>query len=79
MVEITDLVKFKIKMKRGLGIGAKLTLIFEEVFAEKMYPYPRSIGIYDLQYLWFEDRLHIQSPYVTKLESVRVLLPNEDV
>jgi oligosaccharyltransferase complex subunit alpha (ribophorin I) len=70
---------YKIKMPRGVKPEAKAVLEIHEVLSQKMPPFPKKIGIFDEQYLKYEDCLHMFSPYPTGRSTTRVKFPNKEI
>ncbi|CAG9311489.1 unnamed protein product [Blepharisma stoltei] len=69
----------KITIPRGIASKAETDLIVEEILAQKLEPYPSKIGIFDPQLLWFEDNIHLLSPYKTKSSRTRVSFPTQNI
>lgn len=69
----------KITIPRGIGSKSEADVVVEEILAQKLEPYPATIGIFDPQLLWFEDNIHLLSPYNTISARTKILFPNENI
>ena len=77
---ISDWAVFKIKIAKGVEYEASQELVIEEVVNGKLRAFQEKIDIFvrfmqDSQLLWFEDNIHMGSPYVTNKAVTRVQFP----
>ncbi|XP_065881663.1 dolichyl-diphosphooligosaccharide--protein glycosyltransferase subunit 1A [Euphorbia lathyris] len=67
---------YSISFPKELGEGDSLTLEVLAVLARTLQPYPEKITQADIQLVLFQDTAQYLSPYVVKVQSVSVKLPD---
>ena len=70
---------FRVVVPRGIASKSSVDLVIEETLAQKMTPLPKTIGIFDMQLILFEDNIHYPSPYNTESSITFVKFPFAEI
>uniref|UniRef100_A0A5B7BBE4 Dolichyl-diphosphooligosaccharide--protein glycosyltransferase subunit 1 n=1 Tax=Davidia involucrata TaxID=16924 RepID=A0A5B7BBE4_DAVIN len=70
---------YSVSLPKGLGKGESLTLDVVAIFTHTLRPFPEEITQAETQLLVFQDSAFYLSPYVVKVQSLSVKLPEPKV
>jgi len=68
---------FKITVSKGVPSKGSVNLVVKEIYAHKLTPLPKSIGIFEEQLLLCQEYLNLPSPYLAKNSKTTVKLPSD--
>jgi oligosaccharyltransferase complex subunit alpha (ribophorin I) len=67
---------YSVSLPKGLGKGDAFTLDVLAVFTHALQPFPEKISQADIQLVVFYETAHYLSPYMVKVQSLSVKLPD---
>jgi len=68
---------YSVSLPKGLGKGDTFTLDVLAVFTHALQPFPEKISQADIQLVVFYETAHYLSPYMAKVQSLSVKLPEK--
>ncbi|KAK3232034.1 hypothetical protein Dsin_003915 [Dipteronia sinensis] len=69
------LIFYAVSLPKGLGKGDSFTFDVFAVFTHALRPFPEKITQADIQLVVFQDSAHYLTPYIVKVQSLSVKLP----
>ncbi|KAK2660930.1 hypothetical protein Ddye_007463 [Dipteronia dyeriana] len=69
------LILYAVSLPKGLGKGDSFTFDVLAVFTHALRPFPEKIAQADIQLVVFQDSAHYLTPYIVKIQSLSVKLP----
>ncbi|KAI9201419.1 hypothetical protein LWI28_023219 [Acer negundo] len=70
------LIFYAVSLPKGLGKGDSFTFDVLAVFTHALRPFPEKITQADIQLVVFQDSAHYLTPYIVKVQSLSVKLPD---
>ncbi|KAK8369468.1 hypothetical protein V6Z12_A01G113300 [Gossypium hirsutum] len=70
---------YSVSLPQGLTVGASFTFDVLAVFTHALRPMPEQIGQADIQLVLYQDSAYYLSPYVVKVQSLSLKLPDSRI